>query len=42
MSLNDSDRERFARQIGLFGEQGQLRLANARVLVLGAEASARR
>ncbi|QHC66882.1 adenylyltransferase/sulfurtransferase MoeZ [Rathayibacter sp. VKM Ac-2759] len=36
MSLTDSDRERFARQIRLFGEQGQLRLANARVLVLGA------
>ncbi|MWV58254.1 HesA/MoeB/ThiF family protein [Rathayibacter sp. VKM Ac-2754] len=34
--LSAGERERFARQIRLFGEEGQRRLLDARVLVLGA------
>jgi molybdopterin-synthase adenylyltransferase len=37
--LSDSERERYADQIGRLGEEGQLRLKRARAIVIGAGAS---
>ena len=34
--MNDLEREKYSRQILLFGEEGQEKLKNARVLVVGA------